>query len=127
MWKKITTSLIKEINNKAVVVAAADNIQSAVIPSRVIYNSIEYPVTEILPYAFANHESLTSVIIPASINRIGALAFSGTNLTSLIYNAVNCPTGSFSGFPTLNSVTIGSSVTTIPANFLSLNISHPTK
>ncbi len=110
---------VDSINNKAVVVAAADNIQSAVIPSRVIYNSIEYPVTEILPYAFANHESLTSVIIPASINRIGALAFSGTNLTSLIYNAVNCPTGSFSGFPTLNSVTIGSSVTTIPANFLS--------
>ena len=48
-----------------------------VIPSKVTYNNIEYPVTTIGDYAFSNSASnITSVTIPSSIKTIGSYAFS---------------------------------------------------
>ncbi len=58
-----------------------------VIPASVTYASVTYSVTSIGNDAFYNCTGLTSIEIPNSVTSIGEYAFSGTGLTSLVYNA----------------------------------------
>lgn len=55
-----------------------------VIPSKVTYKSIDYSVTSIESFAFANCNSLTSVTLPDGLTDIGNSAFANCNLRSLI-------------------------------------------
>src|SRR5574344_911846 len=71
------------------------------------------------PKALYDCVGLISITIPESVTSIGSSAFSGTSLTSLVFNSTNCRTATFSDLSTLNSVTIGSDVATIPTNFIS--------
>lgn len=59
------------------------NVNDLVIPSS--YNSL--PVKEIGAEAFAYKSWLNSVVIPSSIERIGAGAFNGTGLKTVYYDA----------------------------------------
>ena len=57
---------------------------SVELPSVVTYNSVEYQVTGIAPYAFADAEELGAVTIPDTVLTIGEGAFSGcTGLRSI--------------------------------------------
>ena len=89
---------------------------SVVIPEKVTYESVEYSVTSIGNYAFANCSGLTSVTIPNSVTSIGESAFSYcSGLTSVtIPNSVtSIGDDAFGGCSGLTSVTIGNSVTSI--------------
>ena len=70
-------------------------------------------------YFLQGCSNVTFITIPAGVTSAGVGSFSSTGLTSVVYNAINCPTASFAYSPTLCSVEIGNSVTTIPTNFLS--------
>ena len=81
--------------------------------------SIPASVTNIGSSSFLDCVGLTTITIPVNVSNIGSQAFANTGLTSLVYNAANCPTATFSNLSTLNSVIIGSGVLNIPANFIS--------
>ena len=100
------------------------------IPAYFLYNgsqienvTLPSPLTDIGASAFRNSTQLTSLEIPCGVSSIGTSAFSGcSSLTSLTFNATNCTScGSSSNpaFPsTISTLTIGNSVTQIPAYFL---------
>ena len=78
--------------------------------------SINIPesVTSIGGYAFYGCSSIKSLDIPASVTTIGDNAFKDCNgIETLTYNT-NAVGGKFSNIPSLKTVTIGDSVTTIP-------------
>ena len=55
-----------------------------IIPDTIIYNGVKYPVTRIIDEAFKNCNSITSVVIPHTVETIGQSAFSGcTSLHTL--------------------------------------------
>ena len=87
-----------------------------VIPEKVTYEGVEYPVESIGQYAFYNCSGLTSITIPNSVTSIGDQAFwRCIGLTSItIPNSVTSIGGSaFSGCKGLTSITIPNSVTSI--------------
>ena len=51
--------------------------KTAIIPTTVKVNGVNYQVTAIAAKAFANNKSLKKVVIPASVRSIGKQAFSG--------------------------------------------------
>ncbi len=71
-------------------------------------------VTSIAMYAFANNQTITSVIIPDSVTSIGALAFSGSSLTKVIMgkNVQTIETQAFANSP-ITEITLGESLTTL--------------
>lgn len=63
--------------DKATVVAALSDIETAIIPETFIKDGISYPVTQIGNNAFYGKTNLSSVTIPSSILKIGIQAFNG--------------------------------------------------
>ena len=60
--------------------------KTAIIPTTVKVNGVNYQVTAIAAKAFANNKSLKKVVIPASVRKIGKQAFSGCkNLKTIIF------------------------------------------
>ena len=106
----------------ASVIGAISEIETADIPLTYTKNGINYPVTSIGQYAFSGKNKLTSVTIPESVTSIGMSAFTGTALTSLEFNAQNCPACGSSNNPafpsSITTLTIGNNVTVIPDYFL---------
>ena len=112
---------------------------TVIIPPNVIYDNIEYKVTEINSGAFYECTEITSIVIPATIKTISYIAFGGcSGLTSIdipssvtyigkqafancsglteltIPNSVSSVgTSAFGGCTGLISITIGNSVTEI--------------
>ena len=87
-----------------------------VIPSSIISEGQEYPVSSIGEFAFSDCSGLTSITIPNSVTSIGREAFAWcSGLTSVtIPNSVTSIGGwAFSGCSGLTSVTIPNSVTSI--------------
>ena len=78
--------LYKVINGSATVKGCVlpDDATTATIPTTVVIDGEEYPVTAIGENAFASCSNLTSIIIPNSITSIGRNAFYGCN--NLQYN-----------------------------------------
>ena len=69
---------MKKLNKKA---------KTAIVPTTVKVNGVNYQVTAIAPKAFANNKNLKKVVIPVSVRSIGKQAFSGCkNLKTIIIN-----------------------------------------
>ena len=93
-----------------------------VIPEKVTYKGVEYPVESIGNLAFYECSSLTSITIPNSVTSIGKQAFSGcSGLTSItIPNSVtSIGIETFRRCSGLTSITIPKNVTSIGASAFS--------
>ena len=106
------------IDGKAAEVTSGDNRYSwdVVIPEKVTYEGVEYPVVSIGKNAFQYCSELLSVTIPNSVTSIEDKAFFGCEyLTSVtIPNSVtSIGEYAFQGCSNLTSVTIPNSVTSI--------------
>lgn len=104
---------IKETNTKVAVTLSSETGNSysgdVVIPSTVTYNNSTYSVTQIYPWAFMSCHSLTSIVIPNSVDSIEECAFWGcTKLTSLFIPASVKEIGyySFVGDSLLTDITV---------------------
>jgi hypothetical protein len=85
------------------------------IQSDLEYDEKSYPVTFISPYAFANNQNISGLVIPTSIKRIGRSAFKDcANLTNVYFqgvqlnlkDSVKIQPNAFIGLPTkVNSAT----------------------
>ena len=86
-----------------------------VIPEKVSYEGVEYPVESIGDHAFYYCSSLTSITIPNSVISIGNFAFYGCDaLTSItIPNSVTSIGGYAFAYCSLTSITTPNSVTSI--------------
>ncbi|MEG1924093.1 MAG: leucine-rich repeat domain-containing protein, partial [Clostridia bacterium] len=80
-------------NGNAIIAYCVRSIETAIIPSKVTINNVEYNVTSIGNDVFCGCISLSSVILPNSVTSIGS--------------------GAFSGCSSLNSITLPSSVISI--------------
>ena len=75
----------KGIGDKPNVNKVDKKAKTAIIPTTVKVNGVNYQVTAIAAKAFANNKSLKKVVIPASVRKIGKQAFSGCkNLKTII-------------------------------------------
>ena len=96
-----------------------------VIPEKVTYKGVEYPVDGIGYFAFYDCSNLTSITIPNSVTSIGNSAFENCfALTSItIPNSVtSIGNSAFEGCSSLTSITIPNSVTSIEGSTFSLCI-----
>lgn len=82
-----------------------------VIPEKVVYQDVEYTVTEISMSAFRGCSALTSISLPESIESIGTGAFSGCVLLKEINLPRNIKYVSLTDCPSLTDVKIPGSVT----------------
>ena len=109
------------INGKVAEVTYKDNKFNSysgdvVIPEKVTYEGVEYPVESIGDRAFSGCTGLTSITIPNSVTSIESSAFSGcSSLTSVtLPNSVTSIVDwAFAGCTSLTSITIPNSVTSI--------------
>ena len=86
------------------------------IPSTVVFDGEEYPVTSIAGFAFSDCKDLTSVTIPEGVTSIGNLAFYGcTGLTGIDIpeGVTSIEWSTFSGCTALTGITLPNSVTSI--------------
>lgn len=115
----IVDGVVYEFNaTTAMVIGYNDDITNADIKSSVVYNGIEYTVTEICDKAFFQCEGMTKVTIPYTITSIGNYSFARcSNLTEVkIPNSITeIGAGAFRDCSTLPEVTIPNSVTSIGA------------
>lgn len=87
-----------------------------IIPSRVIYNNVEYQVTSIGESAFGGCGGITSIIIPEGITSIGESAFTSCTLLNSITipnSVTDVGYSVFMGCKELSSVNLGSGITSI--------------
>jgi len=105
------------INGKYAEVTSGNNRYSGdvVIPEKITYEGVEYPVESIGDYAFSSCTSLTVITIGNSVTSIGEYAFQDSGLTTItIGNSVtDIGEGAFSNCFSLTSFTIPNSVTSI--------------
>ena len=88
--------------------------------SRLTSVSIPIWVSSISKNTFSGCSSLASVTIPVLVTSIGDNAFSGCNsLAELTWNAKNCTSMGNMPKSNITKVTVGSSVETLPAGFVS--------
>ena len=109
-------NLIPKINVAEVTKGDKEYYGDITIPSSIIVNEVEYPVTSIGNRAFYSCNSLTSIIIPNSVINIRDYAFQYCfNLILVIIpNSVkSIGNGAFNGCIKLTSITIPNSVTNI--------------
>ena len=88
------------------------------IPSTVTYHNVEYTIVEIGESVFqnSNPSSITSIIIPETVTRIGWYAFQGCNNLTNIFIPESVTTiglGAFYECGNLTNITIPETVTTI--------------
>ncbi len=78
-----------------------------VIPDTVLYNSTNYATKEITPYAFYAHSGLNSIVIPATVEKVGNHAFQGTDaLKQVTCKALVPPTMPDDAFTTYTTTTL---------------------
>lgn len=91
---------------------------SIVIPEKITYDGIEYPITKIGDAAFYQCPNLVSVTIPTSVTSIGSLAFYHCSKLSsvIIPNTVtNIEMSTFQSCSNLTSVSLPNNLTNIPS------------
>jgi len=84
------------------------------VPATVTYNEVEYPVEEIGSSVFADNKSVSKIILPSSIKRIGYYAFKGCSSLKDIGNISKCDYiagEAFSGCISLTKVDLSSCTT----------------
>jgi len=76
----------------------------------------EKPITSIFPNAFQGYSALTILSLPDSISMIGAKAFSGSGISSIVIpeSVTALGGGAFSSCGSLASVALSSSLTALP-------------
>lgn len=110
-------------NTVAVDADPADKVEykgNVVVPAKVTYQGTTYDVTEVAKNCFRLDSELISVTLPASIVKIGNMAFAtATALESVnleVTKITALPYAIFSGCKALKSLTIPASVTSIDGN-----------
>lgn len=101
------------IDGTARVITCSDEIEEANIPSKLVKDGVEYPITSIESEAFKDCDQLKSVTIPNSISSIGSNAFrSCKQLTSITIpnSVISIGASAFYGCIQLKSITIPNSV-----------------
>ena len=111
VYSSSQTARVVGYNLEAIPVSA--EIKASITDEGVVYN-----VQEIAGYAFNNCGKLTSIVIPASIVRIGGHAFKGSGLTGItIPNSVKViDSSAFANCLSLTDVTLPNSLTRIQDN-----------
>ncbi|MEG1923836.1 MAG: leucine-rich repeat domain-containing protein, partial [Clostridia bacterium] len=103
-------------NGNAIIAYCVRSIETAIIPSKVTINNVEYNVTSIGNRAFYNCSNLSSVTLPSSVTSIGDSTFYGCHSLSSITLPNSLTTignGAFYECSSLSSITLPSSVTSI--------------
>lgn len=131
-YTNLTFSVADETAKTMTVKAASTNVTNIDIPEKVKYNGAEYTVTEIEIDAFGDCASLTIVVVPKSITKIGDNAFEGcesltainvdtnntayTSIDGVLYNKDKTNLILYPAGKTSTTYTILSSVTDIDSN-----------
>lgn len=78
--------------------------------------SIDFPETMkyIGTRAFSGCSGISSILIPENVTFIGSYAFADMNLTSIVWNAIDCPYSTGWDASNVTSLTIGDKVQQIP-------------
>ncbi len=68
------------------------------VPATVTYNEVEYPVEQIESSVFSDNKSVSKIILPSSIKRIGSNAFKGCSSLKDIGDISQCENISYQAF-----------------------------
>ncbi len=109
--------LVALINDEVSIFSYSGNEQNLEIPSEMIINGRDYPVTKIESNAFANCTFITDLVIPDSVVTINEGAFVGcSEVTSIAYGAKVSLYTIFGSTPTKLTNLVLTSQTSIPYN-----------
>lgn len=114
------TYLLSSTNNEATLISATDNnLGDVVIPSTITNDNKTFTVNSIDDNVFSGCTSLTSVVIPSGIKKIGSNTFKGcTSLTTvkIPVTVSSIEYYAFANCPSLKSLIVPEGVTTIYNN-----------
>ncbi|MBR4266062.1 MAG: leucine-rich repeat domain-containing protein [Bacteroidales bacterium] len=117
---KSGTFMYKITSKSTVAVLAGDKAMSGnvAIPQKVMFNDTTFTVTAIADTGFMNCSGIRSIILPATINKIGKRAFlncRNLNTINIPYSVKAIPEGTFCYCEALPGITIPDAVTQIGA------------